>query len=381
MGIERILVDPDFIFRVEREPSTPVQGNAYRISDLELASRISFFLWSSVPDDQLLDLAARGRLRAPGVLEQQVRRMLADPRAHALVDNFAGQWLVLRNVRSVAPDTELYAEFDENLREAFQRETQLFFASQLEGDRSIVELLTADYTFLNERLARHYGIRNVYGNHFRRVTLGNHPQRGGLLTQGSLLTVTSYPNRTSPVLRGKWILENILGTPPPPPPPNVPNLPDKGEGGKPTSVRARLEQHRKNPVCATCHATMDPLGFALENYDAIGAWRTTAEGGAAIDSSGTFPGGVAIEGAKGLRDLILAHKQEFVETVTEKLLAYAVGRGVQYYDYPSVRKIVRESTSADHRWSAVVLGIVKSAPFQMRALAERPAPAAVASAR
>ena len=380
-GIERILVDPDFIFRIEREPATPVQGPAYRISDLELASRLSFFLWSSIPDDQLLDLAARGRLRVPGVLEQQVRRLLADPRAHSLVDNFAGQWLVLRNIRSAAPDAEIYADFDENLREAFQRETELFFASQLENDRSIVELLTADYTFLNERLARHYGVRNVYGNHFRQVALGNNPQRGGLLTHGSLLTVTSYPNRTSPVLRGKWILQNILGTPPPPPPPNVPTLPDKGEGGRPATVRARLEQHRKNPVCATCHATMDPLGFALENYDAIGSWRTTAEGGSAIDSSGTFPGGVAFEGPQGLRGMILAHKQEFVETVTEKLLAYALGRGVQYYDYPSVRKIVRDSASADFRWSAVVLGIVKSEPFQMRTLAAPPAAATVAAAQ
>jgi hypothetical protein len=382
MAIERLLVDPDFLFRLEREPAGLASGGVYRLSDLELASRVSFFLWSSIPDDQLIDLAARGKLRTPAVLEQQVRRMLADPRAKALVDNFAGQWLVLRNVRTVAPDAELFPAFDENLRAAFQQETELFFASQLRADRSIVELLTADHTYLNERLARHYGIPGVYGNHFRRVTLGNDQHRGGLLGQGSLLTVTSYPNRTSPVLRGKWILENILGTPPPPPPPNVPGLPDKGEGGKPASVRERLERHRRNPVCATCHSTMDPLGFALENYDAIGQWRATSEAGSAIDASGTFPGGVAFQGLKGLRDVILTHKREFVGTVTEKLLAYALGRGVQYYDVPAVRKVVRDAAAADYRWSSVVLGIVKSAPFQMRTSQERPAPAAtVASAR
>jgi hypothetical protein len=382
MAIERMLVDPDFLFRLEREPAGLSAGSVYRLNDLELASRISFFLWSSIPDDQLIDLAARGRLRTPGVLEQQVRRMLADPRARALVDNFAGQWLVLRNVRGVAPDTELFPDFDENLRAAFQQETELFFASQLQDDRSIVELLTADYTFLNERLARHYGIPGVYGNHFRRVTLRNNQQRGGLLSQGSVLTVTSHPNRTSPVLRGKWILENILGTPPPPPPPEVPSLPDKGEDGKPASVRERLERHRKNPVCASCHATMDPLGFALENYDAIGQWRVSAEGGSAINASGTFPSGVAFEGPKGLRDVLLTHKREFVGTVTEKLLAYALGRGVQYYDFPAVRKIVRDASGGDYRWSAVVLGIVKSAPFQMRTSGDRPAPAAtVASVR
>ena len=308
--------------------------------------------------------------------------MLADPRARSLVDNFAGQWLMLRNVRGVAPDAEIFPEFDENLRAAFQQETELFFASQLQSDRSIVELLTADYTFLNQRLARHYGVPGVYGNHFRRVALGNNQQRVGLLGQGSVLTVTSYPNRTSPVLRGKWILENILGTPPPPPPPNVPGLPDKGEGGKPVSVRERLERHRKNPVCATCHSTMDPLGFALENYDAIGHWRAAAEGGSAIDASGTFPGGVAFQGPKGLRDMILTHKKEFVGTVTEKLLGYGLGRGVQYFDFPAVRKIVRDATASDYRWSAVVLGIVRSAPFQMRTSGERPAPAStVASAR
>ena len=382
MALERVLVDPDFLFRLEREPAGRAPGGVYRLSDLELASRVSFFLWSSIPDDQLIDLAARGKLGTPAVLEQQVRRMLADPRARSLVDNFAGQWLVLRNVRTVAPDAEIFPAFDENLRAAFQQETELFFASQLRADRSIVELLTADHTYLNERLARHYGIPGVYGNHFRRVALGGDQHRGGLLGHGSLLTVTSYPNRTSPVLRGKWILENILGTPPPPPPPNVPSLPDKGEGGKPASVRERLERHRRNPVCATCHSMMDPLGFALENYDAIGQWRATSEGGGAIDASGSFPGGVAFQGPAGLRDVILSHTREFVGTVTEKLMAYALGRGVQYYDLPAVRKVVTDAAGANYRWSAVVLGIIRSAPFQMRRSEERPAPAAtVASAR
>jgi hypothetical protein len=373
MAIERMLVDPDFLFRIERDPAGAAPGSSYRIGDLELASRLSFFLWSSIPDDRLLDAAAKGRLKTPAVFEQQVRRMLADPRSKALVDNFAGQWLVLRNIKTVAPDAEIYPDFDENLRDAFQQETELFFEAQLRDDKSLLELLTANYSFLNERLARHYKVPNVYGSHFRKVALDGQAHRGGLLGQGSLLTVTSYPNRTSPVLRGKWILANILGTPPPPPPPNVPSLPDKGEGGKPASVRERLEKHRKNPVCATCHSQMDPLGFALENYDAIGAWRAKSEAGSPIDSSGVFPGGAAFEGPGGLRDVILSHKKEFVGTVTEKLLAYALGRGTQYYDAPVVRKIVRDAAPSDYRWSAIVLGIVKSAPFQMRAAAERPA--------
>jgi mono/diheme cytochrome c family protein len=380
-AIERMLVDPDFLFRIERDPSTIAPGSRYRLSDLELASRLSFFLWSSIPDDQLLDVAARGRLKTPAVFEQQVRRMLADPRSKALVDNFAGQWLVLRNIRTVAPDAEVYPDFDENLRDAFQQETELFFEAQLREDKGLLELLTANYSYLNERLARHYKVPNVYGSHFRKVMLDGQAHRGGLLSQGSVLTVTSYPNRTSPVLRGKWILSNILGTPPPPPPPNVPSLPDKGEGGKPASVRERLEQHRKNPVCAACHSQMDPLGFALENYDAIGAWRAKSEAGSAIDSSGVFPGGAPFEGPGGLRDVIMSHQKEFVGTVTEKLLAYALGRGVQYFDLPVVRKIVRDAAPSDYRWSAIVLGIVKSPAFQMRTAADRQAPLTASAAQ
>jgi hypothetical protein len=280
---------------------------------------------------------------------------------------------MLRNIRTVAPDAEIYPDFDENLRDAFQKETELFFEAQLREDRSLLELLTANYSYLNERLARHYKVPDVYGSHFRKVMLDGQAHRGGLLGQGSLLTVTSYPNRTSPVLRGKWILANILGAPPPPPPPNVPSLPDKGEGGKPASVRERLENHRKNPACATCHSQMDPLGFALENYDAIGAWRAKSEAGSPIDSSGAFPGGAAFEGPDGLRDVILSHKKEFVGTVTEKLVAYALGRGTEYYDAPVIRKIVRDAAQSDYRWSEIVLGIVKSTPFQMRT-ADGPTP-------
>ncbi len=363
-ALERLLVDPNFLFRIERDPPKVVPATAYRLTDLELASRLSFFLWSSIPDDELLDAATRGKLSDPRVLERQVRRMLADPRSKALTDNFVGQWLYLRNIRSVYPDPDVFPEFDDNLREALQRETELFFESQVREDRSVVELLSANYTFLNERLARHYGISNIYGNRFRRVTFSD-DERGGLLGHGSLLTVTSYPNRTSPVLRGKWLLENILGTPPPPPPPDVPALPDRGEGGKLASVRERLEQHRRNPACAVCHAPMDPLGFALENFDAIGGWRAS-EAGASIDASGALPNGNHFEGLAGLRSVLLSQREQFVRTVTEKLLTYALGRGVEYYDLPEVRTITREATASDYRWSSIILGIVKSTPFQMR---------------
>ena len=291
--------------------------------------------------------------------------MLADPRSTALVDNFVGQWLLLRNVPNMTPDPIAFPTFDENLREAFRRESELFVESIMRDDRSVVELLSADYTFVNERLAEHYGIPGIYGNRFRRVTLGDE-QRGGLLGHGSLLTVTSYPNRTSPVLRGKWLLENLLGTPPPPPPPaNVPPLPDRGEGGKPATVRALMEQHRENPVCAGCHAPMDPLGFALENFDAIGGWRTT-DARSPIDASGTLPTGAEFEGPSGLRTLLVNNPQQFVGTVTQKLLAYALGRGVEYYEYPTVRTIAREAAATDYTWSSIVLGIVESTPFQMR---------------
>jgi hypothetical protein len=364
-GIERILVAPDFLFRFEPDPTSVPPATVYRLSDLELASRLSFFLWSSIPDDELLDLAVKSKLRNPVVLEHQVRRMLADERSKTLIENFVGQWLELRNIRSVSPDPELFQDFDENLREAFRRETELFFESQIRGDRRVLESLAANYTFLNERLAKHYGIPNIYGSRFRQVTLENDPQRAGFLSHGSLLTVTSYPNRTSPVLRGKWVLNNLLGAPPPPPPPDVPALPDRGEGGRPVSVRQRLEQHRKNPLCARCHNPMDPLGFALENFDAIGRWRVS-EAGAPIDASGSMPGNAPFQGPTGLRDFLLDHRERFVGTVTEKLLAYALGRGTQYYDRPAIRRVVRDAASQEYRWSSLILGIVKSAPFQMR---------------
>ena len=363
-ALERILVSPDFLFRIEQEPESTAANGIYRLSDLELASRLSFFLWSSIPDDALLADAERGRLKDPAALDRHVRRMLADPRSKALVDNFAGQWLVLRNIRDVSPDPDLFPEFDENLRDAFLQETALFVESQLKEDRSVVDLLSADYTFVNERLARHYEIPQVYGNHFRRVSLGDR-RRGGLLGHGSLLTVTSYPNRTSPVLRGKWLLETILGTPPPPPPPDVPALQDRGEGGKVASVRERLEAHRKNPACAGCHSVMDPLGFALENFDPVGRWRTH-EAGAPVDASGALPNGAKFEGVSGLRALLLEQRDQFAANVTEKLMAYALGRGIEYYDLPAVRRISRNAAPQDYRWSSIILGIVKSAPFQMR---------------
>jgi hypothetical protein len=364
-ALERILVDPEFLFRIERAPSGVTPGSAYRISDLELASRLSFFLWSSIPDDTLLDLAVRGQLKNTGVLESQVRRMLADSRSSALVTNFASQWLHLRNMRGVTPDAVTFPEFDDNLREAFQRETELFIESQIREDRPVVDLLTANYTFLNERLARHYGIPQVYGSHFRRVDLSS-PVRTGLLGHGSILTVTSYATRTSPVVRGKWLLENILGAPPPPPPPDVPALPENGETEKALSVRERMEQHRKNPVCASCHSRMDPLGFALENFDAIGKWREVGEDKTSIDASGVLPDGAKFDGPVELRGLLLGRRGDFVRTVADKMLTYAVGRGLDHGDRPIVRRIVREAEPSGSTWSSLVLGIVRSTPFQMR---------------
>ena len=368
-ALERMLIDPEFLFRIERDPAGQAGGQvvsgAYRLSDLELASRLSFFLWSSIPDEELLALAERGQLDEPAVLERQVRRMLADPRSGALVSNFVSQWLHLRNLRVAAPDGAQFPEFDDNLRDAFQRETELLFDDQIRSDRSVVDLLTANYTFVNERLARHYKIPNVYGSQFRRVSLENTP-RAGLLGHGSVLTVTSYANRTSPVLRGKWLLENVLGTPPPAPPPDVPGFPEKAEGDPPRSVRARMEMHRQNAVCATCHSRIDPLGFALENFDAIGKWREVDDEGTAIDSSGALPDGTTIRGAADLRAVLLTHREEFVATVAEKLLTYAIGRGLDYYDRPTLRQIVREARSGDFRWSTLVLEVTKSVPFQMR---------------
>ncbi len=367
LALERLLSDPEFLFRIEPDPAGAVAGTSYAVGDLDLASRLSFFLWSSIPDEELLSLATRRQLKAPASLERQVRRLLADPRAkRALVDNFAGQWLELRNVREHTPDPDIFDTFDENLREAFRKETELFIESQLADDRSVVDLLSADYTFVNERLARHYGIPDIYGDRFRRVTFAPGVPRGGLLGQASLLTITSYPNRTSPVLRGKYVLGNILGTPPPPPPADVPALKDKSPEGRVVSVRERLEEHRKNPTCATCHAQMDPLGFALEAFDATGRLRATTEGGAAVDSSGALPDGSKFDGPTGLRELLLTRREQFVRTVTERLLAYALGRRVEYYDLPIVRQIVRDAAPSGYRWSSIILGIVKSAPFQMR---------------
>ncbi len=366
-GLRLILANPKFIFRTETEPRAALQ----RVTDLELASRLSFFLWSSIPDDELLTVAAQRKLSQPAILGQQVRRMLKDPKSSALVDNFASQWLMLRNLKGVHPNPPDFPNFDNELREAFRRETEMFFASIMREDRSVLDLLNADYTYVNERLARHYGIPNVYGSHFRRVTLPNDARRG-LLGQGSILTVTSYPNRTSPVLRGKWILENILGTPPSPPPPNVPTLKENDEGGEPESVRARLELHRKNPTCAACHAVMDPLGFALENFDGIGAWRLKEIGGT-VDASGRLADGTAVDGPATLRKGLLKRQEMFVRTLSEKLLTYALGRGVEYTDMPLVRAIAADAGRQNYRFSTVVLGIVESTPFTMKkAVVQKP---------
>ncbi|MDE2905479.1 MAG: DUF1592 domain-containing protein [Acidobacteriota bacterium] len=371
-GLARLLVSPQFLFRIERDPAQLAAGGVYEISDLELASRLSFFLWSSIPDDELLAIAADGKLRAPGVLGAQVRRMLADPRAAALARNFGGQWLYIRNLQAVDPDASAYPEFDDNLREAFQRETELFLESQMRDDRPLTELLTADYSYLNERLARFYGVRNVYGAHFRRVPLRD-PNRAGLLGHGSVLTVTSYATRTSPVVRGKYLLDNILGAPPPPPPPNVPALEDAaGDGHEPASIRELMATHRRSPACATCHLRMDPLGFALENFDGIGRWRDM-DGPTPIDASGVLPDGTAFDGPVEFREALLDRSGEFVRTFAEKLLTYALGRPVQHYDIPAVRSILRDATAEDHRWSSLVLGIVESPPFQMRRVREEPA--------
>ncbi len=365
LGLRRLLASPEFLFRLERDPAGVEPGTPYRISDLELASRLSFFLWSSIPDDQLLDAAIAGTLHRPSVLEAQTRRMLADSRADALVENFAGQWLYLRNVRALRPDEDLFPDFGESLRVAFQRETELFFQSVLRDDRSVLEFLTADYTFINERLARHYGIPNIYGSHFRRVTLPDATRRG-LLGHGSILAATAYPNRTSPVLRGKWVLENLLGTPPPLPPPNVPSLEETTADGSVLSMREAMERHRANPVCASCHRLMDPPGFALEQFDAVGRYRTRNESNTPIDASGILPDGTAFDGAAGLREALLGRPNLFVTTLTEKLLTYALGRGVEYHDAPAVRAITRDAVADDYRFSSLILGVIKSPPFQMR---------------
>ena len=368
-GIERalraLLVSPDFLFRVVSDPPGAEPGAPYRLSGLELASRISFFLWSSLPDDELLQAAERGGLHDPAVVEEQVRRMLADPRSEALAKNFAGQWLRLRNLSGALPSDVLFPDFGESLRQDFVRETELFFDSILREDRGVSDLLTADHTFLNERLARHYGVPGVYGSDFRRVSLDGGDRRG-LLGQGSILTVTSYPDRTSPVGRGKWVLENVLGTPPPPPPPNVPELEPAEDTGRVLAMRERMEQHRENPVCASCHRVMDPLGLALENFDAIGRWRSHMPGGGAIDASGTMPDGAGFDGPAELRRLLVRDREQFATVVAEKLLTYALGRGVEYYDAPAVRQIVRGSAAGGYGLASLVVGVVQSTPFQMR---------------
>jgi hypothetical protein len=379
-ALRLILTDPKFLYRVEQDPANATPGTINRISDLELASRLSFFLWSSIPDDELLSVAAQGKLKDPAVLQQQVKRMLADSKADALVTNFASEWLFVRNLQSVNPASEDFPNFDENLRQAFRTETEMFVGSVFREDRNVTDLLTANYTFVNERLAKHYGIPNIYGSQFRRVTVADEARRG-LLGQGSILTVTSYPTRTSPVLRGKWILENIMGTPPPAPPPNVPALKENDEGGKVTTVRERLEEHRKNPACATCHKVMDPLGFSLDNFDAIGQWRAK-EAGLPIDASGQLADGTKVNGVVDLRQALLLHPERFVGTMTEKLMTYALGRGLEYYDMPVVRAITREAAKNDYRFSSIVMGIVKSTPFQMRHTREADAaPVSTADAR
>jgi len=366
MALRAVLASTEFLFRIERDPKTVKPQTPYRVSDVELASRLSFFLWSSVPDDELLDAAIAGTLSRPATLERQVKRMLASPKAEALVTNFAGQWLYLRNLAAASPDARTFPDFDDNLRQAFRRETELFVESIVQDDRSALDLLRADYTFVNERLAKHYGIPNVYGSRFRRVSLDDKNARGGILGQGSILTVTSYANRTSPVLRGKWILENIVGTPPPPPPQNVPPLKDTDSEGRVLSMRERMAQHRASPACAGCHQLMDPAGLSMENFDAIGRWRVRTESGGAVDASGGLPDGSTFSGMSGLRAALLRKPEMFVGTLTEKLMTYGLGRGLEYYDAPSVREIVRDARAQDYRFSALVLGIVSSDPFQMR---------------
>jgi len=363
-AVRGILVSPEFLFRIEHDPPGIQAGTPYRVSDLELASRLSFFLWSSIPDDELLSVAEQGRLREDSVLEAQVNRMLADPRSEALTENFVIQWLGLRRLQAMSPDPKVFPDFDENLRQALEQETLLFAQNIVREDRSILDFFRADHTFLNERLARHYGIPNIYGSAMRRVDL-NDESRQGLLGQGSVLAVTSYANRTAPTLRGKWVLENILGTPAPAPPPDVPGLTETLESDRVLTMRERMEQHRGNPACAACHKMMDPLGFALENFDAVGQWRDV-EGSAPINSSGVLPDGSEFDGPVELREILLEQRELFARNLTGKLLMYALGRGLEPYDQPVVRRILREAAPGDYRWSALITGIVKSMPFQMR---------------
>jgi len=362
-ALQFVLASPAFLFRIEPDPAGIAPNTVYRVDDYALASRLSFFLWSTIPDDPLLTLAGQGKLKDPVVLEQQVKRMLADKRSNAMISNFAEQWLYLRNLKTSSPDLQEFPDFDDNLRSAMKQETTLFFDSIMREDRSVLDLLNADYTFVNERLARHYGIPGIYGSQFRRVKVSSEARRG-ILGQASILTVTSYPNRTSPVERGKWILTNLLGVPPAPPPPGVPPL-KESYTDKPQTLRERMEQHRKDPVCAGCHKVMDPIGFSLENFDATGHWRTNDEG-AKIDPTGTLFNGAALDGVNGLRRELVSRPDVFVGVMTEKMMTYALGRGVEYYDMPSVRKVVQDAGKNNFRFSSIVLGVVKSAPFQMK---------------
>ena len=365
LALQKILVSPEFLFRAELDPPNAAPGTVYRVSDVELASRLSFFLWSSIPDDELLAVAEKGQLHDPSVLKAQVKRMMADPRSEALIKNFVGQWLFLRNVTRISPDTTTFMTFDENLRRSMAKETELLVESQVREDHSVVDLLSTDYTFLNQRMAEHYGIKGIYGTEFRRVKLED-PKRFGLLGQASILAVTSYPNRTAPTIRGKWVLEQLLGTPPPPPPPNVPSLKDDQTTQKLT-MRQRMELHRASPQCAACHKMTDPLGFALDNFDGIGSWRDSlGPDSGPIDSSGTLPDGTPFNGPEGLRHVLLQKRGMFVENFTERLLTYALGRGVEEYDHSVVRKIARDASADDQKWSSIILGIVNSTPFQMR---------------
>jgi hypothetical protein len=373
MALTAVLTNPKFLFRVESDPEKVPASGVYRVSDLDLASRLSFFLWSSIPDDELLGVAEQGRLSQPGELEKQARRLLADRRSVNLATNFAGQWLRLRNIDEVSPSGNLFRDFDDNLRQAFRQETELFFDSVVREDRSALTLLKSDYTFLNERLAKHYGIPGIYGSRFRRVGLRPEWKRGGLLRQGSVLSVTSYATRTSPVLRGVLLLKNFIGAPPPAPPNDVPAL-DESTMAANLPMRQRLAAHRSNPVCASCHRTIDPLGFSLENFDAVGHWRELEVEDQPVDASGAVPGDREFAGVGGLEDALLRHPEVFTTTLTENLLTFSLGRGVEYYDAPAMRKIVSAAEKEGYRFSSLILGIVKSAPFQMR----RTEPAAVA---
>jgi hypothetical protein len=368
-AVRRLLADPEFIYRRETEPANIAPGRSYRLSDLALASRLSFFLWSSIPDDELMTVASQGRLKDPAVLEQQVRRMIADPKSESLIENFTGQWLNVRSLQTFNPTVSLYPDFDDNLRQAFRREIELFFDSIVHEDRSVLDLLTADYTFVNERLARHYGIPNVYGPQFRRVQLGQaRDMRRGLLGKGALLAVTSQPARTSPVSRGKWFLQTFLGVSPPDPPPNVPAIQPKAEDNgsgnvKEPTMREQMDRHHANPVCATCHRIFEPIGLAMENYDAIGMWRTNVDG-SPIDVTGVLVDGTKVDGVVTLRDVLVRYQDQYVRVVAEKLLTYALGRGVEYQDMPLVRSIVHDAAKDRYRFSSLVMGIVGSAPFQ-----------------